>query len=109
MWVMGLGLATVYLIKQKMTIQGQIANATAKFEGSEPEPPQTADGITSATVRRTLATSDDRFRDVNADLPKEDVSIIARLEDQMLHQVSAFESAGEKLVRGLWLEPSHEA
>jgi len=105
---MGLGLATAYLIKQKMTIQAQVDNLTAKMEASEEEP-QTADGITSATVRRTLATSDDRFRDVNADLPKEDVSIIARLEDQMLQQVSSFESAGEKLVRGLWMEPAHEA
>lgn len=106
---MGLGLATVYLMKQKMTIQGQIDQATAKFEGKEPEAPTTADGITSAKVRQSLAASDDRFRDVNADLPKKDVSIIASMEEQMSRTISAFEESGEKLIRGLWMEPAHEA
>ena len=109
-WVIGLGLATMYLMKQNMTVQGRIEEAKAKFEGQEPqEAPTTMDGVTSAAVRKSITNSSDRFRDVNADLPKEDVSVIATMEDQLAQSIASFETAAEQMIRGVFLEPAHES
>jgi len=106
---MGLGLATVYLMKQKMEIQGVIEEAKAKFEGKEPdEAPATKDGVSSATVRKVIGKSDDRFRDVSDDLPKGDVTKIATMEDQLALEIAAFEGS-EQTIRGHWMPLDHEA
>ena len=75
--VMGLGIATGYLVSKNRVIKHQIDNAVAGYEGSA-EP--ATDGVTSAEIRSTRKlTNHVKFGDFKESLPiKERDAVLAQ-------------------------------